>query len=140
MATIPRAEAIATADPGVFAKLFATPPAIHRFPAAMAERAQALAGAIVTRYGGDAAALWNTAPSARDLLDRLKALPGFGPQKAKIFIALLAKQRDVRLRGWREAAEPYSADGGYQSVADVTDAESLHKVRERKKAVKAARG
>jgi uncharacterized HhH-GPD family protein len=129
---------IAQADPAVFAKLFSTPPAIHRFPGAMAGRVQALANVVATQYGGDAAAVWADAPSGDALLERLAALPGFGPQKARIFLALLGKQRGVRPKGWREAAAPYGAEGVFHSVADIVDAESLAKVREHKKEMKAA--
>lgn len=129
---------IASFDPEAFTKLFIGPPAIHRFPGAMAARVQELARRIVETYGGDAAAVWETASSGKELFDRLAALPGFGAQKAKIFVALLGKQRGVRPRGWREAAAQYGADGVYQSVADVTNAESLAKVREYKKEMKAA--
>lgn len=129
---------IADYDPSVFAKLFAGPPAVHRFPAAMATRVQELARRVQHDYDGDASAIWSTAKNGQALVERLTDLPGFGPQKAKIFLALLAKQRGVRPRGWREACAPYSADGVYQSVADVTSAESLAKVRAHKKEMKAA--
>jgi uncharacterized HhH-GPD family protein len=129
---------IASFGPAAFAEMFVGPPAIHRFPGAMAARVQELARRVAVDYGGDAAAVWSTASSGKQLLDRLAALPGFGPQKAKIFLALLGKQRGVRPRGWREAAGEYGTDGIYHSVADVTDADSLLKVREHKKEMKAA--
>jgi len=129
---------IAGFDPETFAKMFAGPPAIHRFPGAMAGRVQELARRIRDDYAGDAEAVWRDAKSGTELLERLSALPGFGAQKAKIFVALLGKQRGVRPRGWREAAGSYGDDGVYHSVADVTSAESLLKVREYKKEMKAA--
>lgn len=129
---------IASYDPETFAKLFVGPPAIHRFPGAMAARVQELARRIVGEYDGDAEAVWATASSGAQLLERLTALPGFGAQKAKIFLALLGKQRGVRPHGWREVAAPFGAEGAYQSVADVTSAESLLEVREHKKEIKAA--
>lgn len=129
---------IAAFDPDTFAKLFAGPPAIHRFPGAMAGRVQELARRLLDRYDGDAEAVWRTATSGRDLLARLTELPGFGEQKARIFLALLGKQRGVRPRGWREAAGDYGTDGSYRSVADVTGPESLQKVRAFKKDMKAA--
>jgi uncharacterized HhH-GPD family protein len=129
---------MASFAPAAFAEMFVGPPAIHRFPGAMAARVQELARRIVADYGGDAAAVWSTASSGQQLFDRLAALPGFGPQKAKIFLALLGKQRGVRPRGWRQAAGEYGADGIYHSVADVTGADSLLKVREHKKEMKAA--
>lgn len=128
---------VAEADPEEFAALCATPPAIHRFPGSMAARMQALAALVVDDYDGDAAALWQGADSGRELMRRLTALPGFGKQKAQIFVALLAKQLDVRPDGWEQAAEGY-AGPGFRSVADVVDEASLQKVRDHKKQMKAA--
>lgn len=124
-------------DPDAFVALMTGPPAVHRYPGSMAGRVQALAQHVVERYGGDAAALWQEADSGAELLRRLTALPGFGQQKAKIFVALLAKQLGVRPPGWEQAAGDYALDG-YRSVADVVDADSLQKVRDHKKAVKEA--
>lgn len=132
------AGAIADADPDEFAALFSTPPALHRFPGAMAGRVQALSKQIADKYLGDAAALWREAENGRDLLTRLRALPGFGDQKARIFVALLGKQLGVQPDGWREAAGAYGEDGSTRSVADVTDPDSLQKVRDYKRAAKAA--
>jgi uncharacterized HhH-GPD family protein len=110
---------------------------VHRYPQSMGTRVQALAQVVVEQYDGDAAQLWLRAASGADLYKRLTALPGFGPQKAKIFVALLAKQLDVRPDGWRAAAGDYGLDG-FRSVADVVDEESLIKVRETKRTAKAA--
>ncbi|HNP56980.1 MAG TPA: HhH-GPD-type base excision DNA repair protein [Gordonia sp. (in: high G+C Gram-positive bacteria)] len=129
--------AIAAADPDTFADLCATPPAVHRYGRSMAGRIQALANVVVDEYGGDAAAIWSDAPTGAELLARLRALPGFGEQKAKIFLALLAKQLGVAPKGWTKAAGDY-AKKGYRSVADVVDADSLQQVRDFKKAAKAA--
>jgi uncharacterized HhH-GPD family protein len=129
--------AIAEAEPEAFADLCATPPAIHRYGRSMAGRVQQLAVVVRDEYGGDAETIWTGAEDAKDLLARLKALPGFGDQKARIFAALVGKQLDVRPAGWQEAVGPYAEDGSYRSVADVVDAESLAKVREFKQAVKA---
>lgn len=130
--------AVAAADPEAFADLCATPPAVHRYGRSMAGRIQALAVVVRDSYAGDAASIWTGATSGADLLARLKALPGFGEQKAKIFTALLAKQLGVRPEGWERAAGAYSETGSFRSVADVVDAESLQKVRDFKKAAKAA--
>ncbi|MFZ0159952.1 MAG: HhH-GPD-type base excision DNA repair protein [Kineosporiaceae bacterium] len=130
---------IAAEPPETFAAVMAGPPAVHRYPQSMAERVQALAALVVDRYDGDASALWREATTGADLLARLLALPGFGAQKAKIFLALLGKQLEVTPQGWQEAAGDY-ASPGFRSVADVVDAESLQKVREHKKAVKAQAG
>ena len=129
--------AIAAADPDAFADLCATPPAIHRYGRSMAGRVQQLAQVVRDDYGGHAERIWTEAADATDLLARLRALPGFGDQKARIFAALVGKQLDVRPAGWQEAVGPYAEDGSYRSVADVVDAESLQKVREFKQAAKA---
>jgi len=129
---------IAAAEPEAFAAMCATPPAVHRYPGSMAGRVQALAAVVVDQYGGDAAALWLTAGSGAELYARLKALPGFGDAKARIFVALLGKQRGVRPEGWEKAAGAYAEDGSYRSVADVVDPASLLKVRAFKQEQKAA--
>jgi uncharacterized HhH-GPD family protein len=133
------AAAIATFDPDAFAELFKATPAVHRFSGSMAARVQALCGAVSEQWGGDAAAIWTEgSPDGAEVLRRLKKLPGFGEQKAKIFLALLGKQYGYTGEGWREASAPYGEDGSYRSVADIVSAESLTKVREHKRAVKAA--
>lgn len=132
------ARAIADHDPEKFAELCAKRPAVHRFPSSMAKRLQALAQVIVDQYDGDAATLWTSGdPDGAEVLRRLKALPGFGEQKAKIFLALLGKQYGVTPTGWRTAAGDYGKAGSFMSVADVTDAGSLEKVRSYKKQMKA---
>ena len=130
---------IAELDTQALVDLFSRPPALHRFPASMAQRVQALARQLVQQYGGDAAAVWRDAASGRDLLRRLQDLPGFGKQKAQIFLALLGKQLGVRPEGWREAAGPFGDEGVYRSVADITDAGSLQEVRQFKKQLKSAK-
>ena len=120
-----------------FAVLMTGPPAVHRYPKSMAGRVQALAQLVVERYGGDAATLWDGAQTGKELLARLRGLPGFGAQKAKIFVALLAKRKAVTPAGWQDAAGDYALDG-YRSVADVVDADSLARVRETKRSAKAA--
>jgi uncharacterized HhH-GPD family protein len=131
-------EAIAAADPEAFAELCSTPPAVHRFPGSMAARIQALAAHVVAEYDGHTERLWTEASSGRDLLARLQALPGFGRQKAQIFVALVGKQLGVAPPGWQEAAGDYAEKGSYRSVADVVDGESLERVRAFKKEKKAA--
>jgi len=134
----PTAAELAAIDPLELAAVFGSRPALHRFPKAMAARAQELARLIVTEYGGDPAAVWTTASSGTELLARVAALPGFGEQKSKIFVALLGKQLGVRPPGWREAAGAFGDDGSYLSVADISDDESLGNVRSHKQAMKAA--
>ncbi len=130
---------IADYDPEKFAAMCSERPAVHRFPGSMAKRIQAVAQIIVDKYDGDAAALWTAGnPDGPELLRRLKELPGFGEQKARIFLALLGKQYSVTPKGWRAAAGDYGKAGTHMSVADIADARSLEQVRSYKKQIKAA--
>jgi len=119
-------------------ELFAQQPAIHRFPGSMAGRVQELCRHLVEHHGGRAQDVWEGVASGSELLQRLQALPGFGEQKARIFLALLGKQCGVRPRGWREAAGEYGDDGALRSIADVTSPDTLLQVRAHKQSVKAA--
>ncbi len=133
------ASAIAEYDPDELVAAFKETPAVHRYPGSMAARVQALCDVVVRDWGGDASAIWTQgSPTGPEVLKRLKALPGFGAQKAKIFLALLGKQCGFDGEGWREASAPYGEDGSFRSVADIVSPESLAKVREHKKAMKAA--
>ena len=133
------AASIAALDPEAFIEVCKQPPSVHRFPGSMAGRIQSLCGAIAGQWGGDAAAIWTRGePDGAEVRGRLEALPGFGSQKARIFLALLGKQYGFEGAGWREAAEPYGEAGSHRSVADIVDPASLGKVREFKKAAKAA--
>lgn len=132
------AGAIAGHDPDELGRIFATPPALHRFPGSMAGRTQQLCRVVADQYGGDAAAVWRGVTTGADLVKRLSGLPGFGKQKAQIFAALLAKQFGVQPAGWREATGDYGQAGVHRSVADITDDASLAKVREWKQQQKAA--
>jgi uncharacterized HhH-GPD family protein len=127
---------IAAYDPDALDKVFRGPPAVHRFPGSMAKRTQALCQHLVDNYGGDAATVWSGAGDGRELVRRVRALPGYGGEKAKIFSALLAKRFGVRPPGWEEATAPFSDDQP-RSVADIDSAESLARVRAWKKAMKA---
>ena len=129
--------ALYEADPDALVALFCTPPALHRYPAAMARRVGELSVLLRDHYGGDASATWTTAATGAELLRRVRSLPGFGAHKAAIFVALLAKQFGVRPRGWREAAGRFAAPG-WQSVADITDAATRERVRAAKRLAKAA--
>ncbi len=131
------AHTIAGYDPDEFETILRTPPALHRFPAAMAKRVQALAAVLVEHYDGSAAAVWDGVDSGDGLVARVASLPGFGAQKAKIFTALLGKQFDVRPDGWREAAGDYGDHGSFRSIADVVDNDSRKKVRAFKQQMKA---
>ena len=131
------AATIAAMDPGELEALFKERPALHRFPGSMAARVQELSRVIAEDYGGRADDIWKTAGSGTELVDRLKKLPGFGEHKARIFAALLGKQLGVRPDGWQAASTPFGDDGTYMSVADITDSQTLDKVRTTKKAMKA---
>jgi uncharacterized HhH-GPD family protein len=130
--------AIAAADPEEFGALCTRPPAVHRFPGAMAKRVQATCRVLAESYDGNAANIWAGVRTGAELRDRIAALPGFGAQKAAIFTALLGKQYGVTPSGWREAAGAYGEPGSHRSVADVVDPDSLVKVRATKRAAKAA--
>jgi uncharacterized HhH-GPD family protein len=130
---------IAAHDPEAFVEVCRQPPSVHRFPGSMAGRIQSLCAAVAAEWDGDAAAIWTRgAPDGAEVLKRLEALPGFGSQKARIFLALLGKQYGLDAAGWREASEPYGEEGSHRSVADIVDPASLGRVREFKKAQKAA--
>jgi uncharacterized HhH-GPD family protein len=130
------AAAIAAMPPDDLIEVFKQKPALHRFPGSMAKRMHDLCRMLVDEYGGDAAAVWRDAPTGDDLLARLRALPGFGEQKSKIFLALLAKRLGVTPPGWEQAAAPYS-DSTPRSVADIDSAETLARVRDWKRSQKA---
>jgi len=134
----PTAAELAEFDPDRLAAIFSERPAMHRYPRAMAGRVQVMARIIVEQYDGDAAGVWSSATSGAELLKRVAALPGFGTQKAQIFVALLGKQLGVRPDGWREAAGAFGGEGTRFSVADITDEVSLGEVRSYKQALKAA--
>jgi uncharacterized HhH-GPD family protein len=125
-------------DPDALAAVFAQPPALHRYPKSMAKRVQDMCRLLVDRYGGDPTAVWRDVPDGGTLRRRFAELPGFGAQKAQIFVALLGKQFGVQPPGWREAAGVYGELSSYRSVADITDGESLRRVREYKQRLKAA--
>jgi uncharacterized HhH-GPD family protein len=134
----PTADELADFNPDELAAVFSQRPALHRFPKSMAARVQELARLIVADYDGDPAAVWTTATSGAELLARVSALPGFGEQKARIFVALLGKQLGVQPPGWQEAAGSFGHDGSFLSVADISDADSLARVRSYKQELKAA--
>jgi uncharacterized HhH-GPD family protein len=131
--------AIATTPEDEFVALCSRPPAIHRFPAAMAKRVRQLCQVLTEEYDGQAANIWRDARSGDEVKRALRSLPGFGEDKAAIFTAVLGKRRGITPPGWREAAGGYGEDGSYRSVGDIVDGESLARVRETKRAVKAAK-
>jgi uncharacterized HhH-GPD family protein len=132
------ASTIAAMDPDALVAAFCARPALHRFPAANARRVQELCRILVDDYGGDPAAIWTGAETGAELYRRIKALPGFGEQKARIFTGLLGKQLGVRPPGWADAAGRFGQPGTHFSVADIVDQESLGQVRAYKQQMKAA--
>ena len=134
----PTVAELAEFDPDALAEIFSERPALHRYPRAMAARVQDLARLIMEQYDGEPAQVWESASSGPQLLKQVAALPGFGAQKAQIFVALLGKQLGVRPDGWQEAAGTFGDEGTRFSVADITDEETLRQVRAHKAALKAA--
>ncbi|MFG3347904.1 HhH-GPD-type base excision DNA repair protein [Streptomyces sp. NPDC048018] len=132
------AHEIAAQDPEAFTALLSEKPAVHRYPGSMAKRIQQLCRFLADEYGGEAEAVWRDAATGAELRARLEALPGFGKQKAQIFLALLGKQYGVRPTGWQEAAGPYGETACYRSAADITGPDSLARVRAHKQEMKAA--
>jgi uncharacterized HhH-GPD family protein len=129
---------IADMDPETLASAFSSRPALHRYPGSMSSRVQEVAQLIVERYGSRTEGIWEGAASGDELLRRVKELPGFGEQKAKIFVALLGKQLGVRPDGWDTVSAPFGETGSFRSVADITSEDTLNKVRAYKQALKAA--
>ena len=133
------ASAIARMDPEELQAAFAEKPAVHRFPGSMAKRVRQLAAVVAEQWDGDAGAIWRQGdPDGHEVLRRLQRLPGFGEQKARIFLALLGKQAGFDGAGWADASAPYGEEGAKRSVADITDAASLAEVRAAKQAAKRA--
>ena len=130
------AAAIAAMDPTELEEVFKAKPAMHRYPGSMAKRTHALCQFLVERYDGDAGTVWRNVRSGDELYRRLRELPGYGEEKAKIFLAILAKRLGKAPAGWEEAAAPFSDDQP-RSVADVSSAETLLQVRDFKKMMKA---
>ncbi len=130
---------IAQMDPEALAAAFTARPALHRYPGSMAARVQELAKVVVERYRGRTEEIWQGVASGPELLRRVKELPGFGEQKAKIFVALLGKQLGVRPAGWETVSVPFSDPDTFRSVADITSADTLARVRTFKQALKASK-
>lgn len=129
---------IAAADPAEFEAIFRGPPALHRFPKSMGDRVRAACAHVMTEHGADAAAIWTGAKDGADLLARLRAVPGYGEEKSRIFIAILAKRFGIRPAGWEQAAGAF-ADANPRSVADIDGPDSFTRVRAWKQQQKAAK-
>jgi uncharacterized HhH-GPD family protein len=128
-------ERVGTLEPRKLAELdlsnaFATKPAIHRFPGAMAQRVRDLAAVVAEEYDGDAARIWNDAADAKDLRKRIGALPGFGEMKIKSLSAVLAKQFGV------QAAAEIAPN--HPTLGDVTSPEELDRYQSWKREYKKA--
>jgi uncharacterized HhH-GPD family protein len=134
----PTAQELADFDPEALSAIFSERPALHRYPRSMAGRVQQMCRVLVERYDGNAANLWSGVATGQELLSRIGQLPGFGPDKARIFLALLGKQYGVQPAGWRDAAGHFGAEGSHLSVADIIDQASLAEVRAYKQGRKAA--
>jgi len=132
------AASIASMDVEDFVAVCAAKPAIHRFPAAMGRRIHELCRMLTADYEGEAESIWRDVTTGDELYRRLRKLPGYGDEKSKIFVAILAKSQGVAPAGWREAAGKFG-DEVPRSVADVHDLVSLAAVRDWKKAQKAAK-
>lgn len=131
------AAAIASMDPDAFLAVCQEKPAIHRYPRSMAGRIQELCQHVVDEYGGDAGRIWRRRRDPADVFARLRSLPGYGDEKARIFLAILGKRLRVAPPGWEALAAPFS-DSQPRSVADVGSREALLEVRAFKKAKKLA--
>jgi uncharacterized HhH-GPD family protein len=127
---------LAAMSPEQVEELFKEKPALHRFPGSMGKRTHALAVAVTENYGGDAGKIWKSAKDGQQLYDRLRELPGYGDEKAKIFMAILAKRLGVKKPGWEDVAVPFSDDVP-RSVADIDSREAFDRVRAFKKEMKA---
>jgi len=129
------ATAIAAMTPDAVVDVFVAKPALHRYPASMAKRVHELAGFVTEQYGGHAERIWRDATDPADLLARLRALPGYGPQKAQIFLAILGKRLGVAPPGWQELAGAYGQPG-HRSIADVDGPGAVDQVRSYKQEMK----
>ncbi len=127
---------LAAMSPEEVEAVFKEKPALHRFPGSMGKRTHAVAVFVAENYDGDTAKIWTTAKDGAELYGRLRELPGYGDEKAKIFMAILAKRLGVKPKGWEEVAAPFSDDVP-RSVADIDSEEALQRVRAFKKEMKA---
>ncbi len=130
------AHAIAAMTPEALDEVFREKPALHRFPSAMAKRTHALCAHLVDTYDGDAAKIWRRVKDPEVVYDRLRALPGYGDEKARIMLAILGKRLGVAPAGWERLAGPFG-DPTPRSVADIDSREAFDRVRAWKKEQKA---
>jgi uncharacterized HhH-GPD family protein len=121
---------IAAMDADALDAVFRQTPAVHRFPANMAKRVQALCAIVTDEYGGDASRIWREARDANELEARIRALPGFGDMKVIALGATLAKRFGVT------TAEPLAPS--FMTLGDVDSPEALEAYQAAKRAKKAA--
>ncbi len=121
---------IAKLDPEKLSEVFREKPALHRYPAVMAERVQALCAALADEYGGDGSRVWTEAASGHDLVKRLGALPGIGDMKVRSLVATLIKQFGVKPDGWNQVLPDHP------TLGDVDSAEALAEYQAHKRARK----
>ena len=126
------AQLVVSMDPDELEAVFREKPALHRFPANMAKRTQAVANFVVEQYGGDPTGLWNGVETHAELIDRIKAMPGFGDYKARVYAAVLARQFDVKPDGWDTKLPEWP------NISEVTSPDGRTDMKARKKAWKAA--
>jgi uncharacterized HhH-GPD family protein len=123
-------------SPEAVEAVFKEKPALHRYPGSMGKRTHALCRHIAETYGGDAARIWRGVSDPNVVFERLRALPGYGDDKARIMLAILGKRFGRAPEGWERIAAPFSDDRP-RSAADVDSPEALLRVREWKRAQKA---
>jgi uncharacterized HhH-GPD family protein len=121
-------QVVAAMSPDEVDNAFRMKPALHRYPGSMAKRTHDLAVELIAHYEGRAESLWDTASTGQELFDRLRALPGFGDEKAKILVAVLAKRFGIRPPGWEPACAPFSDDEP-RSAADIDSPEAFERVK-----------
>jgi uncharacterized HhH-GPD family protein len=126
-------ERLGTLDPAKLAaadleSVFREKPAIHRFPAKMAERVHALAVHVCDEYEGDAAQVWKSAKNGDQLRANIEGLPGFGEMKVKSLGAVLAKR--YKLAKAKSLVPPHPTLGDVdspQALLDYQAAKRAHK-------------
>jgi len=126
------ARTIASLDPAKLEEIFREKPALHRFPANMAKRTQAVAAHIVDEYDGDPEGLWDGVDSGAELFARIKKMPGFGDYKARVYAAVLGEQFGIKPDGWDSNLPDWP------NISEVHSDAGRTEMKERKKAWKAA--
>jgi uncharacterized HhH-GPD family protein len=126
------AKALATVDEAKLEAAAKGPPAIHRFPSAMAKRVREVAAHVADTYDGDAARIWTDASDARDLKRRIAALPGFGEMKVASLFAVLVKQLGLTPNGYEQELP------AHPTLGDVDSPAALAEYQATKRAAKAA--